>query len=156
GLALREVALAYSFQQARYDGELQGTEVGMILFYSDLLAKLWVLDHAHTAPVRHLKGFPTLLAVHPAAIYQQERRTSSYSRLWFGPDRTAFQMAQDSDSLFFTFNATRIYAASSNPLEPGVEVNADPVVSTVIGWWDRHYAEIAEHEQEYQRLSEVV
>src|SRR5262249_23387774 len=33
---------SYQFQAARYDGDLQGTEVGMVLFYTDLLAKLWV------------------------------------------------------------------------------------------------------------------
>ena len=31
----------YSYQAARYDGPLDGTEVGMVLFYTDLLAKMW-------------------------------------------------------------------------------------------------------------------
>ena len=32
------------FQHARYDGALKGTEVGMALFYTDLMAKVWALD----------------------------------------------------------------------------------------------------------------
>ncbi len=38
------------FQEARYDGDLGGTKVGMVLFYTDLLAKLWALDYLHNAP----------------------------------------------------------------------------------------------------------
>lgn len=32
------------YQFARYDGGIRGTEVGQILFYTDLLAKLWSMD----------------------------------------------------------------------------------------------------------------
>ena len=39
--SLEEIQESDSFQAARYDGQLQGTEVGMTLFYTDLLAKLW-------------------------------------------------------------------------------------------------------------------
>ena len=41
---LIEAALtSYQFQVADYHENLQGTEVGMILFYSDLVAKLWAI-----------------------------------------------------------------------------------------------------------------
>ena len=44
------------FQQARYDGELRGTEIGMTLFYTDLVAKLWALDYEATMPQAMKRG----------------------------------------------------------------------------------------------------
>src|SRR5262249_1082562 len=42
----------HQFQCARYDGPLRGTQVGMTLFYTDLLAKLWAsVDYGHSAPI---------------------------------------------------------------------------------------------------------
>src|SRR5205823_4126485 len=87
GLALREVARAYSFQQARYEGDLQGTEVGMNLFYTDLLTKLWALDYKKTAPVQHITEFPTLAHLRSEIINSQGRGEPSSSRIWLGHDK---------------------------------------------------------------------
>ncbi|RKZ91177.1 MAG: hypothetical protein DRR19_07945 [Candidatus Parabeggiatoa sp. nov. 1] len=48
---LIETALKkYQFQVAHYKSNLHGTEVGMILFYTDLLAKLWAIDYQASVP----------------------------------------------------------------------------------------------------------
>ena len=51
------------FQHARYDGPLKGTEAGMVLFYTDLLAKLWAMDFMETAPSRQVEDFASLLKI---------------------------------------------------------------------------------------------
>src|SRR5262249_22101789 len=48
---------AYRFQAARYDGMLQGTEAGMVLFYTDLLAKIWSMNYLDSAPVDAIEEF---------------------------------------------------------------------------------------------------
>ena len=53
-----------AYQAARYDGDLQGTEVGMVLFDTDLLAKLWAIDFDESSPRR---GFIRGFIDHPTA-----------------------------------------------------------------------------------------
>lgn len=50
----------HSRQCARYDGRLQGTETGMTLFYTDLLAKLWFQNWGGSAPEGPVAGFRSL------------------------------------------------------------------------------------------------
>ncbi len=62
------------FQHARYDGPLAGTEVGMDLFYTDLLAKLWALDFEVSAPTKQIEDFQPLLKIDYSPIYWMEIR----------------------------------------------------------------------------------
>ncbi len=51
---VRDIFWKGLIQAARYDGRLQGTETGMVLFYTDLLMKLWALDFTNAAPGRSM------------------------------------------------------------------------------------------------------
>lgn len=147
-----------SFQTARYDGDLQGTEVGMVLYYTDLLAKLWVLDYLGTTPEKYIADFQPLtkISTNISSIYEQELKKLPSTRVWFGHQDKGFQKANDGNSLLFARNTTRIFAASSNPLEPGKETIARTDSDAFLGWWDEHYEEIARYEPQYERLNEIM
>jgi hypothetical protein len=58
--------------------------------------------------------------------------------------------------LLFARNATRVYAAGSNPLNPGAETTAAVVSDAFLHWWNDHYEEIARHEPQYERLNQIM
>lgn len=151
---LQDVNLKSEYQAARYDGKLQGTEVGMTLFYTDLLAKLWALDFQNKAPRESIEDFVPLLRVSTASIYEKERRRLHNTRLWFGPQDAGFQTSES--GVRFARTATRVYAASSNPTEPGKEEEPNAHSAAFLGWWNDHYDEIATFEPQYQRLNEIM
>jgi hypothetical protein len=146
----------FGFQAARYDGYLQKTEVGMVLFYTDLLAKLWALDYANSAPQGKVNGFKAMTSTPVSTAYKKEMSELSNTRLWFGPQAKGFQVADGGQTMLFAQTATRVYAASSNPLKPGAESQANAQSSAFLGWWDNHYEEIARFEPEYERLNEIM
>jgi hypothetical protein len=146
----------FGFQAARYDGDLKGTEVGMSLFYTDLLAKLWALDYVHSAPQHEVNGFKAMTATFVSTAYKKEMGELPNTRLWFGPRDKGFQYAGGGDSILFARTATRVYAASSNPLRPGAESQANAQSAAFLGWWDDHYEEVARFEPEYERLNEIM
>jgi hypothetical protein len=155
GEMLNERQEQLRFQAARYDGDLKGTEVGMVLFYTDLLAKLWLFDYADGAPTRQdIEDFVPLSKIPFSPIYLQELRELPSTRLWFGPRDQGFQMV--ANGLLLARNATRIYAASSNPLDPGAEVEPNAENAVFLGWWNNHYEEVARFEPQYQRLNEIM
>jgi hypothetical protein len=145
----------FKFQTARYDGNLQGTEVGMTLFYTDLMAKLWDFDYEQSAPLQ-IDGFVPETHMQLPSMYLQETRDLPYTRLWFGPQNGGFQVAASGDSLLFSRVATRVYAASSNPLQPGVEVEASTPSAHFLGWWNNHYEQVARYEPQYERLNQIM
>jgi len=146
-----------SFQAARYDGDLKGTEVGMVLFYTDLLAKLWALDYIDSAPRQeNVEDFVSMLKVYVSPIYLREMEDLSGTRLWFGHQDKGFQVIDSGPCLLFARNATRIYAASSNPLKPGEEAEPNAESAAFLGWWNNHYEEVARFEPQYQRLNEIM
>jgi len=146
------------FQTARYDGELQGTEVGMVLYYTDLLAKLWALDYLGTTPEKYIADFEPLTqkATKVASIYQTELQELPSTRLWFGHKDQGFQLINNGNGIAMAHNATRIYAASSNPLKPGAESTASVTSEAFLGWWNEHYSEVARYESQYERLNEIM
>jgi hypothetical protein len=146
----------FSFQMARYDGDLKGTEVGMVLFYTDLLAKLWAIDYMHNHPARAIEDFHAMPDLTISPVFAEEIRKLPNTRLWFGHEDKGFQVAGDGDTLILARNATRIYAASSNPLTPGEEVPAAANSEAFLGWWNDHYGDVARFEPEYERLNEIM
>jgi hypothetical protein len=146
----------YAFQAARYDGKLQGTEAGMVLFYTDLLAKLWVIDYLDSSPVRQIPNFVDGTHVRLAAMYEEEVRKLPSARLWFGYSNLGFQIVPAANSLYLARNATRIYAAGSNPLDPGHEVQTSAALLAPLEWWNDHYEEVAAYEPEYELLNEIM
>lgn len=150
------VTYGFQFQAARYDGDLKGTEAGMVLFYTDLLAKLWALDFLDSAPSFQVDDFHSLPSVVVSPIYQKEIEALSHTRLWFGPQDKGFQVADKGKSLLFAHTATRIYAASANSLQPGKESEPNAQSAAFLGWWDNHYEEVARYEPQYQRLNQIM
>jgi hypothetical protein len=146
----------YAFQAARYDGDLKGTEVGMVLFYTDLLAKLWALDFLDNQPGRLIDDFKSMTSVEVSPIYAKEEQALSNTRLWFGHEDRGFQVAEGGRSLILGRVATRIYAASSTSLRPGEESAANATSEAFLGWWNDHYGEVARYEPEYERLNEIM
>jgi hypothetical protein len=141
----------FTFQAARYDGALQGTQVGMTLFYTDLLAKLKAIDFWNS---RDVSDFQPLTEVRVSSVYEAELQQWPSTRLWFGPRSKGFQLTNN--NLIFTRNATRVYAASSSTLAPGKEVEPNATSSLFLGWWNDHYEEISGSEPQYQRLNEIM
>ena len=135
------------FQQARYDGELRGTEIGMTLFYTDLVAKLWALDYEATMP-QAIEGFLPSAGLVLPAMYREELAKYPSTRVWFGPREDAYQRVRSgaTERLLFQRNATRVYSASSDPLEPGKEVTANAAHGRFLDWWNDHYEEVARFE----------
>lgn len=122
-LALLEYLHArHRYQCARYDGPLEGTRVGMVLFYTDLLAKLWQsVDYYGSAPVGAVPGFVSNPNDTPELepLYWEEMWRLPSTRLWFGSRPEG--MSSTDDHIWFAPIATRVYAAGSNPLDPGQE-----------------------------------
>jgi hypothetical protein len=146
------------YQSARYDGPLQGTEVGMILFYTDLLAKIWAIKHDNTDPSGVIEDFVNLYNQRIEPIFQAELDALPSARLWFGHNNRGFDLGAggDSDALVMARTATRIYAAGSNPINPGEEVQTSRLMGAPMKWWNDHYDEVARHEPQYQRLNEIM
>lgn len=144
------------FQAARYDGDLKGTEVGMVLFYTDLLAKLWAINYLSSAPSKNISDFTPLTKVQVSSIYKKEIENLTNTRLWFGSQDRGFQLADEGNSLLFARNATRIYSASSNPLDPGKETSAAANSDAFLSWWNDHYEEVSHHEPQYERLNQIM
>jgi hypothetical protein len=151
---LKESNKVFQFQAARYIGELSGTEVGMTLFYTDLVAKLWGFDYERSAPP--IEDFQVWTNVVVSTAFREEIRKFPSTRLWFGHQDNGFQASADGRSLSFARIATRIFAASSNPLQPGVETTPAADSQIFLGWWNDHYDEIARYEPEYERLNQIM
>lgn len=143
-------------QAARYDGELQGTEAGMVLFYTDLLAKLWAIDYVQSSPDKYIKDFHALTRTVVSPVFYEEMKKYDNARLWFGTRDEGFQVAGEGREMIFARNSTRVYAASSSTFEPGKEVEPSAKFEAFLGWWNDHYEEIADYEPEYQRLNEIM
>ena len=153
----RASRIKYAFQHARYDGELQGTEVGMVLFYTDLLAKLWAIDFVNSTPSGQIADFYSVVKVPLTVTHLANVKTASRTRLWFGPQNSGFQLAGDQGNrVIFGRTATRVYSASAEVYRSGVETEANAQTGAFLNWWDAHYDEIARYEPEYQRLNEIM
>ena len=149
---LENMAALHSFQVAQYYGRLQGTSVGMILFYTDLLAKLWALDYNGVAPKGAIKGFRTPQESIPKPYWNDYERFS-YTRLWFGLQQEAFDVY--GDKLLLQPMATRIYAASADAFTPVTESPPNYQSREFLGWLDRHFEAVADYEPYYHKLNQL-
>jgi hypothetical protein len=154
---VQELKKRCAYQAARYDGDLKGTEAGMVLFYTDLLAKLWALDYISSAPDKRIPDFISMSHIVVSPIYNREMDVLPSTRLWFGVQSRGFALKDgDAPSLLLAPVATRLYAASSDSITPGKEVAPNPASAAFLGWWDDHFAEVARFEPEYERLNQIM
>ena len=151
-----DTPITQGFQQARYDGDLQGTEVGMVLFYTDILAKIWALNYLGSTPSKLIPEFQSSTKIQISSIYKKEIEALPSTRLWFGTQSRGFQVANRGNNLLLARNATRIYALSSNRQKSEVETTAAPDSGTFINWWNDRYEEVARYEPQYERLNQIM
>lgn len=140
------------YSEARYDGGLAGTAVGMTLFYTDYVAKNWVNGTGDGVPAGAVEGFvPDPDAVTPWS--QCETGLSGESgRLWFGQNESAF--AHDSSKISIGAQSTRLFSRSDGAA--GDEVEPSFAAGRGLRWWDQHYQAVADHEPQYQRLDQIM
>ena len=145
-------------QCARYEGTA-GTRVGMVLFYTDLLAKLWEsTDYGLSAPVFEVPGFLTAPQVNLPAAFLDAARRNPGTRLWFGPRPAGVSRLARPDGMSFAFDHrfTRVYAAGNNPARPGVEEQPREDSRRTLGWWDRHFDAVADYEPQYHLQNQIM
>jgi hypothetical protein len=153
-----EIFWGYSFMAATYFGELQGTEVGMALFYTDLLMKLWLFDYMESTP-RRIVGFPIKTEMKVSAIYKNELDELPGTRFWLSSLDRGFQVGEGGQTLLFARNATGVFARPHDFfLGRDKPESSEPDVfsRTFINWWNDHYEEIARYEPEYERLNQIM
>lgn len=152
--ALYSIQQYHSYQMARYDGNLQGTQAGMMLFYTDLLAKLLAFDYDGISAGIGVKGFRPMTEITIPKLYWLGYGRTAMTRLWFGLKQDGFDVY--GNKALFQPIATRVYAASSDLLAPGKEESAPNFQSKeFLGWWDRHYEALADYEPEYHKLNQI-
>ncbi|MBC7973500.1 MAG: hypothetical protein H7138_00840, partial [Myxococcales bacterium] len=144
-------------QCARYEG-LKGTEVGMTMFYTDLLAKLWAgVDYGLSAPVVAVPEFVSLPRLRLPYGFKADMAVDSGTRVWFGP--RADGVSRDpvrAEAFVFDHRFTRIYAAGRNLLRPDEEGQPSEDSRRTLAWWDRHYDDVADFEPQYHRLNQIM
>lgn len=145
-------------QCARYEGTA-GTRIGMILFYTDLLAKLWEsTDYGLSAPVFEVPGFLTAPQLNLSEAFRDEMMQNPNTRIWFGPRAAGVSRIANSDETGFAFDHrfSRVYAAGNNPVHPGVEERPPEDSRRTLGWWDRHFDAVADYEPQYQLQNQIM
>lgn len=145
-------------QCARYDGPLQGTAVGMSLFYTDLLAKLWLLDYERSAPQGVIPGFKFIQNTAPRvpAQYWAEMNKLNATRVWFGPRAEGYSYSPENREINLSHISTRVYAAGSDSLHPHAETVPSESNRQIITWWDRHYAALASLEPQFHLQNQIM
>lgn len=137
------------YNEARYDGGIAGTEVGMTLFYTDLVAKQWVDGVGDGVPT--ITGFvPDSKAVTPPSHCATSPGAET-GRLWFGQNDKAFSFTENQANL--GAQSTRLFSRSDG--EAG-EVEPSYAFGRGLRWWDEHYQAVSDHEAQYARLDQIM
>ena len=140
-----------AYTQARYDGGLAGTEVGMTLWYTDYVAKHWVAGVGTGVPAKAVGGFvPNSRADIPWGECTRSVEPES-GRLWFGPGTSGYAFA--GDRVDIGARSTRLFAKADSGAG---EVEPSYAMGRGLRWWDQHYEEVADHEPQYRRLDEIM
>ncbi len=142
-----------AYTQARYEGGLAGTEVGMTLFYTDYVAKHWVAGAGDGVPSKAVEGFvPDTQADIPwGECSKSPEEGSEAGRIWFGPDSSG--SASSGDRVDLGAQTTRLFARAKSGER---EVEASYALGRGTRWWDRHYQDVADYEPQYERLDQIM
>jgi len=156
--ALHYLETENRYQGARYDGKLQGTRAGMVLFYTDVLAKIWAIDFRRSSPSEKINGFQSLLKIageiEPQYWGEEERLPGT--RIWFGTKKEGIAASSEDGPLYFAPIATRVYSAGNNPLSPGEEAPPAEASRKMMGWWDRNFERVADYEPMYHAQNQIM
>ncbi|MEA5362908.1 hypothetical protein VA596_25475 [Amycolatopsis sp., V23-08] len=144
------------FSQARYDGGLAGTKVGMTLFYTDYVAKNWVADVGTGVPTAAVGGFVRESeAVTPWSECDGSGGADESGRLWFAQSDAGFAYGAGKVSL--GANTTRLFSRADAPGGgQGDEVEPSYAAGRGLHWWDQHFQAVADYERQYERLDQIM
>jgi hypothetical protein len=140
------------YQFARYDGGLQGTEAGMTYFYTDLVAKAWLLEIGSGNPTGKISGFVSNVKARTPGGHC----TTGFEkgRLWFGLRNEA--IAPQANRIDLGSVTTRVFTRINDPSGGDKEVEPSYSFGRALWWWDRHYQTIADYEPQYHKLDQLM
>jgi len=141
-------------------GALAGTPLGMTLFYTDLVAKLWgFMDYGGGTPLGKVPGFVTLPRLFEdaiaAGISVEPQNKLDATRLWFGVRPNAATAFESSCTMAFAHSFTRVYAAASSSAA-GNEMPTVGATKAAIDFFDTSLGQIARYEPQYDRLNQAM
>lgn len=142
------------YSQARNDGKLEGTKVGMTLFYTDKVAKDWVSGVGSGVPAKAVGGFipDSEAPISWSHCDGADAPTFEHGRLWFGQNDASFTF--DGDRVNIGALATRLFSRSEQ--NGGTEVEPSFSFGRGLRWWDQHFQAVADYEPQYQRLEQIM
>ena len=149
-----------SYQQARYDGMLAGTEVGQILFVTDLLAKLIDMDfdkvYSAYFPEGDVNWSPTVYS-RISKTYALRMENFPSTRIWFGQRENAYNIDAQGGKISFGAIATRVFALSSGAFAQDRKTERQPnyLSGQFVDWFNQHYDRVAQAEPHYDRLNQL-
>jgi len=140
-----------------YYGITQGTEVGMTLFYTDALMKLWAIDYKETTPFRETGMLSKQnLSLHTSYLYDDISYEFPTTRFWLSPSDRGFNFF-DKDEIIFSNIATQLNAkAKPDSYSDAGERDALPSTVQFISWWNNHYDIVADYEQQFHKLDQII
>lgn len=140
------------YSEARYDGNIAGTAVGMTLFYTDYVAKNWSVGTGSGIPTKATNGFlPDDQVATPWGLCTPGDAFET-GRLWFGANDSGVRMTPNAISI--GAQATHLFARSNSPAGGEVEPSYD--TGRGLTWWDGHYLQVSDYEPQYQRLDQIM
>jgi len=139
------------YSQARFDGPLAGTAVGMTLMYDDFEAKQWSNGVGDAVPSKAVPGF--VASPDTATPWGQcsDKPISESGRLWFGQDQSGF--AFSANRVDIGSRATRLFAKANGD---GGEVEPSYSFGRGLTWWDENFQAVADYEPQYERLDQIM
>lgn len=145
-----------SFQIARYDGGIQGTEVGQILFLTDLLAKLLDMNfkQVFNAYFPEYPGWKPTVYTSAPKIYQQQLYEFPGTRIWFNLQYGA--ALETLNGVRFAPSATRVFALAQDSSSGESELQPGYLSETYVNWFNNNYDIVAAQEPAYDQLNQIV
>ena len=136
---------------------LQGTAVGMSLFYTDLLAKLWLLITSAPRLVGVIPGFKFIQNTAPRvpAQYWAEMNKLNATRVWFGPRAEGYSYPgkpRDQPVTHLDEGVVPPALTHCTPMQRQCRRKAN---RQIITWWDRHYAALASLEPQFHLQNQI-
>lgn len=160
---LDDLVQRHSFQSPIYFGKIQGTEVGMTLYYTDLMAKLYMMggvswgagrEEPLELPDTGTSRFVPALEIPLAAFHRAEDQRLNRGRLWWGPRPAGF-LRPDSGTLRFAPVATRLFM-KSKAAETAREESANLRFGSFCARWNQAFLAVADTNPEYHRLNQIM
>jgi len=138
GLALEDIAVLYQEQPCRAPKTFGGTGVGMTSQYTAAVARAWASDKGRSAPVFEVPGFP--IPYHRDGDLRGSMRIKLDLRARIALNHGRIALPPWDVEI----------SARRDALAPD-----DSIVRTV-RWWNRHFEDVADYEQEYHRLNQIM